>query len=169
MTLEGFQNYLKELEKEFQELYSKVAPRAAGSIAVRLFERNFENEGFFGKRWKTVKRLRKTKKGSDKNRRGVKGSSGKTETRRKILAGKTGDLRRSISFKADDSGETTIFTNPESFESKEPYGRVHNEGLRAGRGKGFTMPKRQFAGDHPELRKAIIMEIEKKIKEIVNK
>ena len=73
MTLEGFQNYLKELEKEFQELYSKVAPRAAGSIAVRLFKRNFENEGFFGKRWKTVKRLRKTKKGSDKNRRGVKG------------------------------------------------------------------------------------------------
>jgi len=32
-----------------------------------------------------------------------------------------------------------------------PYAAVHNEGLRAGRGKGFTMPKRQFIGKSAEL------------------
>jgi phage gpG-like protein len=28
------------------------------------------------------------------------------------------------------------------------YAEVHNAGLRAGRGKGFVMPKRRFIGDH---------------------
>ena len=30
--------------------------------------------------------------------------------------------------------------------NKVEYAAVHNEGLRAGRGKGFTMPRRQFIG-----------------------
>nr|DAR27459.1 MAG TPA: virion morphogenesis protein [Caudoviricetes sp.] len=38
---------------------------------------------------------------------------------------------------------------------KVPYAEVHNTGGRAGRGRGFTMPKRQFIGDSAELQAKI--------------
>lgn len=158
MTAEEFQQRLKELEKEFKQLYVKYAPDIAGTIAVRLFKENFQNEGFFGQSWKEVNR-----------RRGQTKGKAKAWSRRKILTGDTGDLGRSIEYKLDSEGMAIIFTNPSSFKSKEPYGRVHNEGLRAGRGRGFIMPKRQFMGYHPELAKAIIEGIEEKINEIKEK
>ena len=38
------------------------------------------------------------------------------------------------------------------FEVKDvAYAQVHNEGLRAGRGIGFQMPKRQFMGQTKKL------------------
>ena len=64
------------------------------------------------------------------------------------------------------NGSVTIWTNPSVFGSKEPYGRVHNEGLRAGRGAGFTMPRRQFMGEHPELNDLIIKKLEEKLNQI---
>lgn len=39
--------------------------------------------------------------------------------------------------------------------SDVPYAAVHNEGLRAGRGKGFKMPKRRFMGNSAVLAKQI--------------
>lgn len=175
MKPEEFQDCLKNLEKEFKELYTKVAPRAAGVIALRLFEQNFQNEGFFGKKWKEVQR-----------RRGVKGRSGKAGSRRRILIGR-GDLHRSMRFSIDHQGTATIFTDVKSFvHSKRPYGKVHNEGgiqyvrphYRKSettgkkyqvRGYSYKMPKRQFIGDHEVLRKAVAEEIVKKIKEIETK
>ena len=62
-------------------------------------------------------------------------------------------------------GEVVVWTAPSAF-AKEPYGRVHNEGLRAGRGSGFIMPKRQFMGESEELNALIISEIERKLKQI---
>lgn len=59
----------------------------------------------------------------------------------------SGNLRKSIQSKI--SGNSVVFT------SQLPYAGVHNEGLRAGRGKGFIMPKRQFIGDSPEVHKTI--------------
>ena len=40
--------------------------------------------------------------------------------------------------------------------AKVPYAEVHNTGGRAGRGRGFQMPKRQYMGDAEELRQKII-------------
>jgi phage gpG-like protein len=170
MTPEEFQNRLNKIESVFQELYRKYAPKAAGQIAVSLFKENFQKEGFFGERWKEVKRRQNSrnfktiKHGKNKGDVRAKNAFG----RRKILTGATGDLGRSIKYKVQKDGSVLIFTDERSFESKKPYGRVHNEGLRAGRGKGFRMPKRQFIGDHPELRKAIIEEIRKKMMEAIN-
>ena len=39
---------------------------------------------------------------------------------------------------------------------KVPYAEVHNTGGRAGRGRGFQMPKRQDMGDAEDLRRKII-------------
>jgi len=47
------------------------------------------------------------------------------------------------------------------------YASVHNFGLRAGRGKGFIMPKRQFMGESKTLNKKIVRLIERRIKKIL--
>jgi phage gpG-like protein len=173
MTPEQFQQRLKLLQTEFKELYDRVAPHIAGKVAVRLFKENFQNEGFFEPNgWEEVKR--RDPKESPKNfhtftRGSRKGKTeGNTWGRRKILTGATGDLGRSVVYKLEGNGSVTILTDPAAFGSKQPYGRVHNEGLKAGRGSGFTMPKRQFIGDHPTLRKAIIDELERKLEEITH-
>jgi phage gpG-like protein len=48
-----------------------------------------------------------------------------------------------------------------------PYARVHNEGLRAGRGRGFQMPRRQFIGESKELTKKVEDIIENEIGRIL--
>ena len=58
-----------------------------------------------------------------------------------------GTLRRSITAHID--GDTILFT------SSTPYAAVHNEGGRAGRGKGFNMPQRQFIGEYPGMEKTV--------------
>lgn len=146
-------------------MYDKHAPAIAGNTAARLFKKNFQDEGFFGEKWKEVQRREpwtRTYKSLKKKH--------PADTRRRILTGRTADLGRSITAKVAKDGTVDIFTNPAKFtESKEPYGRVHNEGLPAGRGKGFAMPQRRFMGDHPELRKEIMEEIERKLTEIAQK
>jgi phage gpG-like protein len=164
MSPEEFQQRLKSLEKEFKDFVSYTAPKIAGTVAVRLFKQNFQNQGFFGEAWQEVQRRQpwtRTHKSVAKRH--------PADTKRKILTGRTGDLGRSITCKVVGDGTAIIFTDPNAFSSKEPYGRVHNEGLPAGRGSGFTMPKRQFIGDHPTLRQAIMEELEQKANEIINK
>ena len=47
-----------------------------------------------------------------------------------------------------------------------PYAIVHNEGLEAGRGGKFLMPKRKFMGDSPFLRLAQRRHIREQIDKI---
>ena len=82
--------------------------------------KNFENEGFYGDSF-TAWEGRKDKKNN-----------------RKILI-RTGDLKKAATTAQHQGGGIAFVFNM-------PYARVHNEGLQAGRGKGFTMPKRQFIG-----------------------
>jgi phage gpG-like protein len=169
MTPEEFRARMIALKKEFGELYDREAANIAGRTAARLFRENFLKEGFFGERWQEVRRrqegrghVRTMKRGKRRGQTVATGAQG----RRRILAGDTGDLRRSISYKLTGRGQATVYTDADAFGSREPYGRVHNEGLRAGRGRGFTMPRRRFMGDHPELRKAIVEELDRKLREI---
>lgn len=161
MSPEQFQQELNRLEKEFKELFEKYAPTIAGKTAVSYFKKNFQNEAWGRVKWTEVQRRTPgtaTYKSASKHH--------PARTTRKILTGDTGDLGRSIEIKSVSNGQVVIWTAPSAFGSKEPYGRVHNEGLRAGRGKGFIMPKRQFMGESEELNALIISEIERKLKEI---
>lgn len=162
MSPEQFQQELNRLQSEFKELFDKHAPTIAGKTAVSYFKKNFQNEAWGRVKWQEVKRR-------TPGTAAYKSASRHhpARTTRKILTGDTGDLGRSIEVKAVSKGQVVIWTAPSAFvHSKEPYGRVHNEGLRAGRGKGFIMPKRQFMGESEELNALIISEIERKIKEI---
>jgi phage gpG-like protein len=158
MTGEEFVRRLKVMEKDFAELYAKEAPELIGNIAVGLFKKNFQDQSFFGAPWREVKR-----------RQGWSRGHHPTDARRKILTGDTGDLVESVEWKISGTGQVTILTDAGAFGGREPYARVHNEGLRAGRGNGFTMPKRQFVGDHPTVRRAIIEGLEKELKRISEK
>lgn len=134
----------------------KDAIRRAGHEVARLFRQNFVEQGFFGEKWQDVKRreLRtvnyRTKGGKTKQKSATraKGADGK----RGILFGRGRNLSRSIKVKIEG--------NKAIIYSDLPYSAVHNKGLRAGRGKGFIMPKRQFMGDHPR--------VHEKAKEIIN-
>lgn len=102
------------------------------------FDKNFEKKAFFDKKWQP----RKSKK--------AKGS----------LLIVTARLRRGT--KVQVINNSVVFTND------TPYASAHNEGLKAGRGKGFTMPKRQFIGDSPKVQEMCKEIIEHNINDFLN-
>ncbi len=155
-------NSFAQIKLKLRQALDHDLPIICGNEAVRLFKRNFQREGFFGQPWKEVKR-RQTHTVSVRTKSGVrtrtvppaKGAAGS----RRILTGNTGDLGRSIKMKTAPA-EVTIY-------SDVVYSAVHNDGLRAGRGRGFIMPKRQFIGDSPELQRALKAKIEAYLKNII--
>lgn len=164
MSPQQFASEIQRLETEFKELFANYAPTIAGKTAVSYFKKNFQNEAWGRVSWKEVQRRTA---GTNANKYAAKHHPARTS--RKILTGDTGDLARSIEIKSVSNGQVVIWTAPNAFASKEPYGRVHNEGLRAGRGKGFIMPKRQFMGPSDELNKLIISEINRKLNQIASR
>jgi len=112
-----------------------------------MFDRNFEEKGFFGQKWKPRANKRKKQKGT--------------------LMVVTANLRRSI--------RGIKFATGVRFTSAMPYAALHNEGgkfaqhvkahtrtSRKGRkydvkahSRKMTMPKRQFVGSHDKVDAAI--------------
>lgn len=158
MTVKEFKARIDKMRSTAPEFMERYAPMVAGKAAVPVFKRNFQTESFGGKKWKEVQR-RTT--GTPANRYNARYHPARTT--RKILTGDTGDLGRSIEVKQAGGGEATVWTAPSAFRSKEPYGAVHNEGLKAGRGAGFTMPRRQFIGESAELNRAVIGELSRQL------
>lgn len=116
-----------------------------GNIVVNQVDKNFKAQGFIDrsvKKWKP----RKVK-----------------DVGRATLV-KTGRLRRSIKKKSVSSKRVTVA----SVGKAAVYAGVHNNGLKAGRGKGFTMPKRQFLGPSYEIDKKVVALLKKKVKKGFN-
>ena len=153
MTIKDFSTMLKKTPSDVKKFIDDMAPRIAGQIAIQHAKQNFQQESFEGQKWKEVNRRipsTATYRSALKNH--------KARTNRKILTGDSGDLRRSI--KADyEKNEVRIY-------SDKVYARVHNEGLPAGRGKGFTMPKRQFIGSSKELENKVKKTIQREFKRL---
>ncbi len=99
-----------------------------GNEAKEFFVNSWKHQGFEDKSvepWKP-------RKNQDKE----KGA------RRAILVGKSGgDLRKSIHVGKQNKSSLSI-----KIVTDLKYAAVHNFGLRAGRGAGFIMKKRQFIG-----------------------
>lgn len=149
MTLQDFSHHLKGLEAKIRQQLEHDLPRKAGNLALRRFKENFQKEGFFGKRWKEVKRRQNPK------------TKGAARTRR-ILTGNTGDLGRSL--------QLTVRTGQAVIESDLPYSQAHNEGTNtAGRGRHTRIPQRQFIGEHPSLTKEIEELVKKEIDKALNR
>lgn len=118
-------------------------PMLLANDTKNYFVKSFNSESWDGKKWKEVERRRKGTKA-------YKYSTSASRTRHILV--KSGKLRRALM----NSIRLTTF-RVIKFEVPLVYAQVHNEGLRAGKGAGFNMPKRQFMGDTKGLR-----EIQKK-------
>lgn len=138
---------MKNLKEQLRKLTKMVGSdiyHIVGAEATKHYKQSFRDEGFTDsslEKWADVKRRT--------HPRHKKAAS----ARRKILTGDTGDLGRSLEHKRQGKAV--------AIHSDKPYAKVHNEGGRAGRGKGFTMKKRQFIGKSAEL--------DRKIGEVVTK
>ena len=112
-------DFFKQLEASFGQLEKKLLT-VVEVETKNLVEKGFDNEGFYGDTFQAWQPRKSPK--SDK----------------KILSDTT-SLQKAATTAHRQSGGIAFVFNMN-------YARVHNEGLQAGRGKGFTMPKRQFIG-----------------------
>ena len=117
-----------------------------GAEAVSHYRASFRDQGFTDKskgKWKNVQRRTNPRDAS------------KAAAKRPILTG-SGELGNSIHWRRSLQ-DVEIY-------SDKIYAEVHNKGLRAGRGKGFQMPKRQFIGKS----EALTRKISKKVAQRLN-
>jgi phage gpG-like protein len=136
--------------KKMQHFLNTQVFEVVGNEAVSHYKKSFQNEGFTDrnlKKWKEVKR-----------RINPRNPAAAAATR-PILTGRSGELGDSIKWRRGGGRRVII-------SSDKVYARVHNEGLRAGRGKGFKMPKRQIIGKSAELVKKINTKVVKRLNNI---
>ena len=107
-------------------------PRVLANETKNYFVGEFNKQQWDGKRWLDPKRKQKTT-GSSRNKSATLVQSG--TLRRAVINSLQQDTFKLIHFEVKDVA----------------YAKVHNEGLRAGRGLGFQMPKRQFMGQTKKL------------------
>lgn len=134
---------MKKAEKSISDMVEVM-----GTYALNHFKQSFRDEGFTDD---TLTKWRKLK-------REDRGRYAKMSGNRAILT-RTGRLRRSLIAKRHGRYAVRITSNVN-------YANVHNDGLRAGRGKGFIMPKRQFVGYSGKLNRKIITKLDNEIKKI---
>ena len=122
-------------------------PKVLANETKNYFVGEFNTQQWDGKRWLDPKRKQKTT-GSSRNQSATLVQSG--------------TLRRAVIGSLQEANFKRIH-----FEVKDvAYAKVHNEGLRAGRGLGFQMPKRQFMGQTRKLGEIQMRVIDKTIDKI---
>lgn len=123
----GLAMQLKRLRKSIPQLKAEVANKVIAVEAARFHDENFRAQAWTetGSAWQ------KRKDG---------------DTTRSLLV-KSGRLRRAATT-GRTRGNVVDFVMP-------VYGKTHNYGMRAGRGGGFRMPRRQFAGQSSKLNRRI--------------
>ena len=133
-------SFIQRLKQFPEALKTQIAITALNHYKSKFIEGNGQWEG---EKWKEPQRKRPmvSRKKSVQGKRSTrlvyrKGRTQRDATRATLV--KTGALARSLRF--------DIKPNKIVFSSNKKYGKVHNEGGQAGRGKGFKMPKRQFLG-----------------------
>lgn len=137
---------IKDMEKSAKAISEMVD--VMGVMAINHYKKSFINGGFTDE----TLQLWKHRKREDRGRYAKNAGS------RAVLV-KTGKLKRSLVAKKFGRYAVRITSNVN-------YANVHNEGLRAGRGKGFTMPKRQFVGYSGMLSAKIELRLRNKIERI---
>lgn len=110
-------------------------------------------------------------------RSGFEAGGGKTDDskggwiarKKKDKGGRRGILIKSGKLRRDIKQRMATFHNIEVGTSNITidYADVHNSGLRSGRGKGFTMPKREFIGKSKQLEAQNIKIINNGLKDLL--
>lgn len=137
-------NEARKIVKDMQESAKVIADMVdtMGIYAINHYKKSFIDGGFTDvsfKAWKQRKRSR--------------------DNEGRAILVKTGNLKRSLKYRKIGKYSVRI-------ESNVPYANVHNEGLRSGRGRGFTMPERQFVGYSERLSRKIELKLRSNIENI---
>ena len=139
-------NEADKIKKHQQQIIKEIGNMVTimGVEAKNHYVKSFRDGGFTDDalvNWQQRKRTERSRRGN-----------------RAILV-KSGDLRRSVRVVSKSQFSVTL-------GSDLIYARVHNDGLRAGRGRGFTMPKRQFIGASRQLSVRLYNRFDKRIQSI---
>lgn len=133
---------LKEFEGQINTTVLEM-----GNIAYNQTMKNFRDQGYTDETLQKWKGRKYTEKG-----RGHRG----------ILMGlATGQSGLKASYRKIRRSALAI-----SIVNNKVYSGVHNEGLRAGRGRGFKMPERRMIGDSSVMRRNIIKMINRNIRKV---
>lgn len=148
---------MAESVRKFKQVIEQKLPDHIKDKSQEIVDKSFEQEQFqdgTSPKWKGRK--------NDKE-------GGKARTDRRALLVDTGKLISAI--EAEVRGRDTVaivVTDPDA----NKYAAVHNEGLKAGKGAGFKMPKRQFmpapGEDFPELDKQVEKFLDDEMEKIFN-
>jgi len=126
--------FFRTLQKQIPQLKREITKQIIQVEAENFHADNFRREGFTDRafhKWTA-------RKNKDKN------------PKRRSLLVKTSALKR-----AATRGSANQSLGRVRFKFPATYMKVHNEGLRAGRGKGFKMRQRQFVGKSWKLQQAV--------------
>lgn len=148
MTPEEFEKEVNRHATQIAEAANLTIPVKVGVAAEKFVKNNFRQGGFVNnglQPWSPSKRIGK-----------VKGARGQYKT---LMSGRN-HLYSSTGHRIEPA--TAIVYNDCE------YADVHNSGLKAGRGAGFTMPKRQFIGESAELNQIAEQIIDTEIFKIIN-
>lgn len=150
----------------FQKFVQEDALRIVETEALNHFQNSFVYQGF------TDKSLVKWPARKIPKRKG-KPITGKTLEKWKA---KNQDRALLISHASDTKGThmansitSELAPGKVTIVVDKPYAQVHNDGLRAGRPPGFTMPQRQFIGPSEKLEQKIQAKFEKEIDKLIKK
>lgn len=122
----GPEDFFKKLQQSIPQLRKDILTDVIKVEANNIIEHNFAQEGF------------------------INGGITKWPQRKKADKGAKKALLVKSSILKGEATSGKVRGNNVEYNMKE-YGKVHNEGLHAGRGSGFTMPKRQFIGPSKNL------------------
>lgn len=130
------QEFFKKVQNSLPQLADQIARDIVAVEAENFHGMNFQQEGF------TDATLQKWQP-----RKAAKGKKADKDKGRALLV--QDSTLKGHALKGRSHGNQVDFVFPLE------YMKVHNEGLQAGRGKGFTMPKRQYVGESLLLEKMI--------------
>lgn len=148
-----FSSDMKQQSREIARAIQKDLPRIVAVEGINFFQSSWRKQGFEDngvQKWKARKsppKVTPTGKVSGAYLRW------KQKNNRPILYSHSTD-RKGTHLK--DSVRAIQGISRVTFATDKVYAQVHNEGGRAGRGKGFIMPKRQFMGHSRALDRRII-------------
>lgn len=146
--------FFRKVLQEIPVLERHIANQVVAVEAERIHAENFRAAQFTDtvpQKWPK----RKTNLANTHNYEGGTYEAQHKDKGRALLV-KSGTLKRHA-LKGRVRDDSVEFVFPLEYE------RVHNEGLRAGRGKGFQMPKRQFVGESEVLKARIKRQAKKLI------
>lgn len=151
----------------FQKFVQEDALRIVETEALNHFQNSFVYQGF------TDKSLVKWPARKIPRRKNGKQITGKTLEKWKA---KNDGRALPISHASDTKGThmansivSELAPGKVTIIVDKPYAQVHNDGLRAGRPPGFTMPQRQFIGPSEKLEQKIQAKFEKEIDKLIKK